>query len=208
MTDERRNSSLAHREAIEAPDGAAALCEKAHLGKIILRAGAEAAGPAVKKAAGADLPVTPNTSSGMKSGSILWLGPDEWLLLTGPGEEQALMDALSQALAGSHHQLVDVTDQHTVIELSGAKAREMLMKLTTLDLHPSQFKPGDVAGSMFGNTVATLYMTEGGRKGGTPAFGLIVRGSFADYLWCLLAQAGREFGLPEQEPRTGEAMRP
>lgn len=205
MADARRNSPLAHRTAIEAPGGAAALAEKPYLGKIVLRADPDIAAPVVKEATGADLPLTPNTSSKMKSGSILWLGPDEWVLLTEAGEEDMLLDALSRALAGSHHQLVDVTDQHTVIGLSGTRAREMLMKLTTLDLHPSQFKPGDVAGSMFGNTLATLY--KGSKKGGTPAFNLVVRRSFADYLWCILAEAGREFGLPEQEPRTGEAMR-
>jgi hypothetical protein len=33
-----------------------------------------------------------------------------------------------------------------------------------------------------------------------PDFDLIIRRSHADYLWCLLALAGREFGLPEQKP--------
>lgn len=207
MADPRPISPLAYRDAIEAPDGAAVLSEKAHLGKIILRADAKIAAPAVKRCTGAELPVTPNTSSAVASGTILWLGPDEWMLLTGPGEEQALLDALSERLAGNHHQLVDVSDQHTVIALSGAKAREMLMKLTTLDLHASQFGPGDVAGSMFGNTLATLHARDGGKKGDAPSFDLVVRRSFADYLWCVLAEAGREFGLPEQEPRTGEAMR-
>lgn len=208
MIDARLDSPLAHREAIKTPDAAALLAERTHLGKIILRGDAEIAAPAIKKIAGKELPVTPNTSSRSKSATILWLGPDEWLLLTQPGKEDALQDKLSKALSGTHHQIVNVTDQHTVITLSGDKAREMLMKLTTLDLHPSQFKPGNVAGSMFGNTVATLHMTSGDKKGEAPSFDLIVRRSFADYLWCALADAGREFGLPEQEPRMGEAMRP
>lgn len=206
MADPHRNSPLAHRTAIEAPGGVAALVERPHLGKIVLRADPDIAAAVVKKATGADLPLTPNTSSKMKSGSILWLGPDEWVLVTEAGEEEFLLDAQSRVLAGSHYQVVNVTDQHTVITLSGTRAREMLMKLTTLDLHPSQFKPGDVAGTMFGNAVATLY--DGSKKGGMPVFDLIVRRSFAEYLWCILAEAGREFGLPEQEPKTGEAMRP
>ena len=77
------------------------------------------------------------------------------------------------------------------------------MKLTTLDLHKSKFGPGDVAGSNFGGSTATLHMT----SDDPPAFDLYVRRSFADYLWCALAESGREFGLPEQTPRGGEAMR-
>ncbi|MEM1401267.1 MAG: sarcosine oxidase subunit gamma family protein, partial [Pseudomonadota bacterium] len=80
--------------------------------------------------------------------------------------------------------------------------REMLMKLTTLDLHPSQFAPGAVTGSLFGRATATLHCRED-----TSGFVLFVRRSFADYLWCALAEAGREFGLVEQVPKGGETMR-
>jgi len=139
---------------------------------------------------------------------MLWLGPDEWMLVTEPGSEEALFDQLKDALSETHCQLVDVSDQLTNIELSGARAREILMKLTTLDLHPRQIGPGDVAGTTFGSVTATLFVTDDVKKHETQRFQLIVRRSVADYMWCLLAEAGREFGLPEQQPRSGETMRP
>src|SRR5690606_6979318 len=96
---------------------------------------------------------------------------------------------------------------YTEIELSGRHAREALMKLSTLDLHPRGFSEGDVAGSMFGRTQATLWQSRGGDAEGGPAFILLVRWTMTDYLWCALAEAGREFGLPAQEPIGGEIWR-
>ena len=92
-----------------------------------------------------------------------------------------------------HHQLVDVSDYYTVIEVAGAQARELLMKLTTLDLHPRAFRPGMVAGGTSG-----APMRRSGRPamrtGGRPVFRLFVRWSMADYLWCLLAECGPRMG--------------
>ena len=41
---------------------------------------------------------------------------------------------------------------------------------------------------------------------GEETFSLFVRWSMADYLWCTVADAGREWGMPEQVPVKGEAL--
>jgi heterotetrameric sarcosine oxidase gamma subunit len=80
------------------------------------------------------------------------------------------------------------------------------MKFTTLDLHPRAFKAGMAAGSMFGRAHATLWqVTDDAAEGGSH-FRLIVRWSMADYLWCLIADAAREFGTPETLPIGGETL--
>jgi len=201
-----RHSPLSHRAPIEAPVGALRIAERPFLGKFILRAAhAEAVGP-LKETFGLDLPAEPSTSASGAETSLLWLGPDEWMLVTkGEGAEERFGRA-NRALAAIHHQLVAVGDYYTVIEVSGPRARETLMKLTTLDLHPRAFKAGMVAGSMFGRTHATLWqMTEDSAEGG-PLFRLIVRWSMADYLWCVIADAGREWGIPEEQPVGGETL--
>jgi sarcosine oxidase subunit gamma len=43
---------------------------------------------------------------------------------------------------------------------------------------------------------------------GGPAFRIFIRWSMADYLWCALADAGREWGVPEQQPAKGEQLVP
>ena len=78
------------------------------------------------------------------------------------------------------------------------------MKLTTLDVHARAFAVGQVTGANFGHATANLWLVADDESGSI--FRLFVRWSFADYLWCLLAEAGREWGMPEQVPVSGERM--
>ena len=191
----RRRSPLAHRRPIEADGGALRLTEVPFLGKLILRAEQASAADRLRTATGLELP---ETLASAEAGAILalWLGPDEWMLLSPSDDASAVAAKASDAMAGLRHQLVDVGDYYTVIETSGAKAREALMKLTTLDLHQRAFPPGRVAGSVFGRANATLWLRS--EAPDEARFWLLIRWSMADYLWRLLADAGREWGVPEQ----------
>ena len=182
------------------------LRERPFLGKLVLRGRRDRINGGVSGVLGFDLPKTsPNTASGDKA-TALWLAPDEWMIVTGPDAERSLAAELGKALPGVHHQIADVTDYYTVICLSGAQAREILMKLTMLDMHQRTFKAGQVRGTMLMHTQATLYQRPGDEAGDGPAFDIFVRWSMADYLWCLIAECGREFGLPEQTPVSGERL--
>jgi len=197
MPDPRRLSPLAHRPAIAAEDGRLRLAERQFLGKFVLRAAPELAASALKSALKLELP-TACRAIGTETLAVLWLGPDEWQVVVAPEDATATLDKLSTALLDTHHQLADVSDYHTTIEISGPAAAETLMKLTPLDLDPRAFEPGQVAGSVFGKAQGVLHRREDGEGG--PVFDLQVRWSMADYLWCVLAEGGREFGLPPQTP--------
>ena len=77
------------------------------------------------------------------------------------------------------------------------------MKLATLDLHSRAFSPGDVSSSLFGKAMAWIYL-EPQEDSVEDLFVLTVRWSMADYLWCALAQAAREFGVSQPQPIGGE----
>src|SRR5205809_1052506 len=47
---------------------------------------------------GAALPIEPNTDATVGDVAVLWLGPDEWLIVGSPGSEGALEAGLRQAL--------------------------------------------------------------------------------------------------------------
>ncbi len=197
-----RRSPLAHRAPIAAADGGLALAEIPFKGKLIVRGEADRIGPALESGAGLALPHLPCMSAASGLVVTLWLGPSEWLAMTPQGEESALAAAMRKALAAEHHQITDVTDYYTVISASGPLVRDALAKLTPLDLHPRAFPEGAVKGSVFGRVPAQLHRpAEGG--GDVPRFEIVIRWSHADYLWCLLALAGREYGLPAQKPEGG-----
>ena len=194
-----RRSPLEHRDPISSGDGLASLAERKFIGKLIIRGDAEHIGPPMEAAIRVALPTAPCTSAVAGELTALWLGPSEWMLLTPENDESAIAEKAVSALNGIHHQLADVTDYYTMIRLSGEKAREMLMKLTTLDMHPASFPPGMVKASIFGRVPATLHIPAM-PAGEAENFDLFIRRSHADYLWCLLALAGYEYGLPEQKP--------
>jgi len=207
MSEARRRSPLHHRRPVKAMEGAAAMTEVPFVGKLVLRVDPEAGNKAVMEAVGAPLPKDACTATGSKDNAILWIGPDEFWVVTPPNGEAAVAAALEAGLADLHRQVADVTSYYTTIELSGSRAREMLMKLTTLDLDKSVFAAGQVAGTMFGAAQSYLWQVEADEAKGGPVFRLFVRRSMADYLWCLLAKAGFEWGMPRQTPLGGETWR-
>jgi len=195
MSPLERRSALAHRQSLIVTGGAVSLTERPFEGKLILRGKLDTVGKKVAAVLGASLPATAMQTTSSPGAATQWLGPDEWLIVAAPGTEAALLADLGKALAGLHSQVADVTDYYTTIALSGTRARDMLMKITTIDFHPVAFRPGMGVTTNFGRATAWARQT------GDTAFDVIVRISMADYLWCLLVEAGREWGLPPQTVR-------
>ena len=195
----QRRSALAHRAAMTA-DGVSVL-EKPFEGKLILRGDISRMGPGAAQVLGTGLPSKAHETSTGPRAAVQWLSLDEWLLVTAAGAQDAVARDLGQALAGQHHQIADVTDYYTTIDLSGAHARAMLMKIATVDFHPRAFKTGMGVTTNLGRANPFLRQTRDDAAPGGPAFDIVIRISMADYLWCLLAEAGHEWGLPEQSPK-------
>src|SRR2546428_2483454 len=82
------------------------------------------------------LPLEANTAVVAGDRRVLWLGPDEWLVVA-PGEELVGLERdLRAQFQGTAAAVVDVSGQRTVIELAGPSALEVLMKGCSIDLHP------------------------------------------------------------------------
>ena len=138
---------------------------------------------------GGSLPRTPNTAASTVNGkTLLWLGPDEWLV-TGPAAEgAALGDALGVRLDGRHHALTDVSAMYATLALSGPRAREVLMKGCRLDLRPRAFSAGTCVQTALARANVILHQT-----GDAPAYEITVRNSFAHYLASWLLDAIAEY---------------
>lgn len=199
-----RRSPLAHRDPIEAPDSMLRQAERPFEAKLILRAEAAVA---TRAAAALELEL-PEACRFTEGGGVFfgWLSPDEYLITGAEGTEEALTAKLAEALGDAHYLISNVTDYYTTIAYGGPKAREALMKLSTLDLHPRGFQQGDLKGSVFMHANAWIAQRAGDDANGGASFDLIVRWSFADYLWGALAHSGREWGLPEQKLVGGERL--
>lgn len=138
---------------------------------------------------GCPLPLLPNTVREGNSLSVLWLGPDEWLVVGPADTEWQIEGVLNDALAGVHASVVDVSASRTVLELSGPKAREVLAKGCALDLHPRSFGPGRCAQTLLAKAQIILRQTAD-----DPVYQLFVRSSFARYLAAWLDDAMMDLG--------------
>ena len=151
----------------------------------------------VEKAVRHAPPVEANTVAGKPSTTrIMWLGPNEWLVITKPEGAERALNALTKSLKvdGLHASVTDSTHARTCIEISGPRAREILMKGCAIDLHPSRFGPGQCAQCVVSKVGVMLTQTSVARNG-DPTYELYALRSFSTYLWTWLEDAAQEYGL-------------
>ena len=120
-------------------------------------------------------PATPNMSDRDGEREVLWLGPDEWLVVAAPGQAQRLLAELEYALDGVPHSVVDVSANRVMIDLSGPGMLDLLSKGCALDLHPSRWPNGACAQTMLARAQVILQRRDATMR-------IFVRPSFADYL--------------------------
>lgn len=170
--------------------GEVVLREKALLGHLVLRGKVtnELFAKTVARVLGVALPTRSCGSVECHQVLVQWLAPDEWLIITEGGREGQLETQLRQQLSG-HYALVDVSGGQTVLALSGPKAEWVLRKSCHYDLHLSNLPTGKCVGTTLAKTAVLL------RRTGADSFELVVRRSFADYVWMWLQDASREYGL-------------
>ncbi|MEO8230446.1 MAG: sarcosine oxidase subunit gamma family protein [Chloroflexota bacterium] len=173
------------------PDGAVSLAEVPFLAQLDLRADSVDASLRGRLGAvlGADLPLVPNRAVVANGGDrhVLWLGPDEWLVIDRPGTETTLEKQLRAAVQDGRGSVVDVSANRTTISLAGPGARDVLEGGCSIDLHPRAFGPGRCAQTLVGRTGVIVHQVSP-----EPGYRLLVRSSFAAYLatWLLDAIEG------------------
>lgn len=130
------------------------------------------------------LPLVPNTFAVGGCGSVYWLAPDEWLIVA-PSERQWIPGALQSALSGQHAALTSVGHGQTMLRVSGPGSRDLLARGCPLDLHPRVFGVGRCAQTRFAKAPVLMALIDT-----TPGFDIVVRRSFAEYLWDALVDFG------------------
>lgn len=150
---------------------------------------AGAAADPVAKVLGVPLPTAPCTS--MRSGTyeMLWMGPDEWLVLAPDGAADELRAALVDAIGTDVHGAVtDVSAQRFAVSLSGRSAREVLAKGCSIDLHPSVAPSGRCVQTLLAQTGVVVVVHDDTATD----FLLLVRSSFVQYFVDWLVDATAE----------------
>ena len=138
-------------------------------------------GNAVRSVAGCVLPAANRVSRGPER-SVLWLGPDEWLVVSARGDGGDLVAEFLALMTGQLVSVLDISANRTIIELSGEGARDVLSMGCSLDFHPRALTADHCAQTLFANVQVILEQTDN-----LPIYRIYVRPSFARYLadWLL-----------------------
>jgi sarcosine oxidase subunit gamma len=166
--------------------------EAAFLGHLMLRGSVADPGfvAGVERALGVALPVDAGDLSfdARREVSLQWMSPDEWLLIVPGGAEFDAELRLHAELTG-HYAVINVSGGQTVLELRGPAVAEVLMKCTGYDVDPARFAVGRGVGTTFAKTTALI------RRVAEQRWQLVIRRSFADYIYRWLLDASEEFGV-------------
>ena len=189
--------AAAFAEVAEDSGGALAIQELPFVTQLTIRVtrGSEA-DARVAELLGVALPLAPNSVVSHAGRDILWMGPDEWLIVA---EAPALGDLERQlvaALDGLWGSVVNVSAQRTIVVLEGPAAREVLARGCAIDLHPASFGPGRCAQTLLAQAQVILQPESDQR------LRVFVRASFARYLgdWLLDASVEERGAAAVPEP--------
>jgi sarcosine oxidase subunit gamma len=137
-------------------------------------------------ALGTRLPAKPCTF--IRSGAVkaLWLAPDEWMIVAPRARLLPLLRGLGKALGGIRSQVVDNSGGYTGIVVQGRNAADVISHASVYDIH--RLGEGRVVGTTFGKSAVYMYRERDGVC-------LLIRRSFADYVWRFLVRAAEPYGF-------------
>jgi sarcosine oxidase subunit gamma len=149
-----------------------------------------AAAARIETRLGAPLPSACGDVSTGEGASVLWLSPDEFLVVSDE-PPAGLTSRLVEALDGDPGSVTDLSANRTTFELAGPSARLVLEKGCPLDLHPRTFETGSAYLTLIGSVPIVLW------KVAEERYWILPRSSFADFLGRWLIDAMAEFKAPE-----------
>ena len=162
--------------------------EMAHLGKLNMRAD-KSAGKIIKSITGCMFPPTANKFTTAGERHVVWLGPDEFMIICETGKDEELASAIHASFGSQHAAVTNITDAFAAFHLKGAAVRQVLAKGCALDLHHNSFTSGDAAQTLLSHAAVTIMALADDK------FIVICRTSFAPYLHDWLLDASLEYGV-------------
>lgn len=118
--------------------------------------------------------------------TVLGVGPGHWWIESAASARSA--DDLQTMFEGVAS-VFDLTDSRVVFELGGPRVRDALAKMLPIDLHPSVFRPGDVAVTIASHIGVTLW-----RTADAPQYRLAVARSYSGSFWRSFVASAAEYG--------------
>jgi sarcosine oxidase, subunit gamma len=141
------------------------------------------------------LPAAPNSALGNEP-FALWRAPDDWLVYSHRHSIDDLYEWVAAIESGVPLVVTDISSASVVLELSGPRCVEVLMRDCTLDLEGGAIPPGSCARTGFAQTTILIH-----RPAQNGPWRLFVDRSLAAHVWeWLLDTAGVPLPSTPDEP--------
>ena len=128
------------------------------------------------------LPIKPNTYNKSDSANIIWLGPNEWLITN--DKETDVFIQLRNALDDLEASVTDISENRTIIRISGNKIFKLLSKFLVLDLDKNLSDESSCAQTLF--VKVPILLVRNFKENETPEIDIYTNRSHANYIYNLI----------------------
>jgi heterotetrameric sarcosine oxidase gamma subunit len=168
------------------------LAERHPLAAVQVAARAEE-GSAVRDALATVLGIAPDAATNRTATrgdtTILWVGPERWLVVEPERAGRDLDALLRGALGGTSASVIDIGNGRTTLSIAGPHSRDLLAKGSAIDFHARAFPVGACAQGLLGHVGALFHAADE-----TPRFDLHIARSYAQTMWEWLIESAAEYG--------------
>lgn len=91
---------------------------------------------------------------------LVWMSPDELLVLVPYLQAGSAVDRLAAALAGQHVLIVNVSDSRVLFQLRGTQLRDVLAKLAPVDFAPDGLPAGQLRRTRFAQVATGVWLLD------------------------------------------------
>ena len=130
----------------------------------------------------------PNRAVSSGRTTALWVGPGRFLVVEPERADANLESLLRSALPASQAALIDLGSSRTVLRVSGPRARDLLAKGCSIDLHPRAFPAGACAQSLLGHVAMLVHAVD------EAMLDVYVARSLGLTVWEFLTESAAEYG--------------
>ena len=131
------------------------------------------------------LPVQPNTYVTNDNVKVIWLGPNEWLITN----NQNLYNNLKSEIGDIQASVTDVSENRTVIRISGEQIFKLLSKFLVLDLEKNLPDESSCAQTLFVKVPVLLVRNNNEKQ--IPEIDIFTNRSHANYIYNLIVDGSQ-----------------
>ena len=131
------------------------------------------------------LPVQPNTYVTNDNVKVIWLGPNEWLITN----SQNLYKNLKNEIGDIQTSVTDVSENRTVIRISGDQIFKLLSKFLVLDLEKNLPDESSCAQTLFVKVPVLLVRNNNEKQ--IPEIDIFTNRSHAKYIYNLIVDGSK-----------------